>query len=303
MRATAMLSVALAGVLALGACSSATPANQNGSSNSPSPKAVNEQARALLPADVTQRGTLRMTGDFQYRPFDYMEGNERRGFDFELGNMVAESLGLKPQWETTSSFGAIIPSIQNSRFDAALASINVTPARLQAISFVTYLRTHDVLVVAKGNPGHLDASDLCGAHLSVETGSSQVQLLAAYSDDCVQHGKKAITRDEYGTADAMYLSVQSGRSSGISVASPVAPLMVAQSKGALEEAGDVTVFDTGKLMRSANLGVAIAKGDGALGKAVAAAIKALQSDGSFDALLKKFNLTPDAKVPAEFVTN
>lgn len=300
-RSVACLALAALTGLGLAGCGSPDDEADAAAGTAPVAAEVNQEARALLPAELVDRGTLRMTADFQYAPFTFLEDGEYAGMDYELGNRIAAELGLEPEWSTESSFGAIVPSVQNGRVDAALESININPERLQAVSFVSYISTFDTLVVPAGNPGDVDPANLCGSTLSMATGGATNPLLEEYSQECVAQGEEPIELQEYGTTDAMVLAVQNGRAQGMSIGSAVALVRVEQSGGALESEGPVTVLGSGDLMRSANAGVVIGKQSTGLGEAIQTVIADLQADGSFLELLQEYGFDETAVVPAEFV--
>lgn len=262
---------------------------------------VNEDARALVPDDIIDSGVLTMTADFAYPPFTYMEDGEMAGSDYELGNYIAEALGLTPEWTTESSFAAIVPSVQNGRVDAALESMNITEERLEAVSFVGYITTYDALLVNAGNPAGLDNANLCGSTLAVATGGASNPLLEAYSETCVDAGLEEITLVEFGTTDDMFLALQSNRVEGISTGSAPAAVRVEGSNGALELVGPVTLLDSDELMRSAVAGVVISKDRPELGQAIEMVIAQMQDEGEFLELLLRHGFDEDAVVAAEFV--
>lgn len=272
-----------------------------GASTSATMPPVNEEARALLPDDLVDSGTLRMTADFAYAPFTYLdEDGEYTGSDYELGNRIAASLGLTPEW-TTQSFPTLVPSVQNGRVDAVLESININPERLKAVSFVGYINTFDVLLVPKGNPSKLDPANICGASMAIVTGGASNDLLEAYSEACVDDGKPAITFTEYGATDAQLLAVQSGRVDGTPLGSAAALVQEEASGGSVESLGPITLLDSEELLRSATAGVVISKDRPDLGVAIQMVLQDMQEDGSFLDLIESYGFDESALVPAEFV--
>lgn len=298
-RALGAAASASAAIFALAACGGTASSDTTGPSITPT-AAINAEAQTHLPDDIRQRGTLRLTADFLYPPFTFMEGGERAGMDYELGNEIARRLGLKAEWTTQSSFDAIVPSVQNGRFDAAMDSINANPERLEAVSFVTYVRTYSVLVTPKGNPDDLDPENLCGATLSVGTASADLPLEQAYSEECVRQGLDPITLNQFATTSDQMLSVTSGRSEGVAQGSAPAAFMIQRAGDTYESLGAIRQLD-GELMRSAEAGVAYAKSNTGLGQALRLVIAEMQADGSYDEIFAKWGLDDQSKVPAAVV--
>src|ERR1044071_8450693 len=58
--------------------------------------AVDEAARALLPDDIKQKGTLVVAMPLDFEPFNYLdEKNEQTGLDVDMIRAVGDKLGLK----------------------------------------------------------------------------------------------------------------------------------------------------------------------------------------------------------------
>lgn len=300
LRAATVTALAGAAFFGLVGCSAPAAPAATGAATSTSTADVNDEARALLPDDVRERGTLRLTADFMYPPFTFMDGEDRSGLDFELGNELAHRLGLEAEWTTQSSFDAIVPSVQNGRFDAAMDSINANPERLQAVSFVTYIRTYAVLVVPKGNPAGLDPENLCGSVMSVGSASADLPLEQQYSLDCVSAGQDPIEINQYTTTNDQMLSVQSGRSEGSAQGSAPAAYMIGQAGDTYESLGPIRQLN-GDLMRSAQAGIAFAKTNTALGEAMQVVMADMQSDGFYSTVVEKWGLDEDSQVPAAIV--
>src|ERR1700760_3675393 len=58
--------------------------------------AVDEAARALLPDDLKQKGTLTVAMPLDFEPFNYLdEKNEQVGLDVDMIKAIGDKLGLK----------------------------------------------------------------------------------------------------------------------------------------------------------------------------------------------------------------
>jgi len=58
--------------------------------------AVDAAARALLPDDIRQRGTLIVAMPLDFEPFNYLdEKNEQAGLDVDLIRALGDKLGVK----------------------------------------------------------------------------------------------------------------------------------------------------------------------------------------------------------------
>src|SRR2546426_9734473 len=122
-------SIAVAAVLAMvmGACAKSSPGaggtNASGSaSGSPAQKALT----TLTP------GTLLVGSCLNYKPFEYYEGGDLKGFDVEVVDAIASKLGLQVEWKK-ANFDTIFTALAADQFDAVAAASTITPERQQVI--------------------------------------------------------------------------------------------------------------------------------------------------------------------------
>ena len=72
--------------------------------------------------------------------------------------------------------------------------MNDTPDRRKQVDFVDYLKVGQSLMVKKGNPEHISSlASLAGKRVSVESGTTNRDFLAAQSTKLTKSGKKAIS--------------------------------------------------------------------------------------------------------------
>lgn len=99
-------------------------------------KAVSQLRPAAMPAfeRIKASKVLRigMTGD--YAPFTLARGEELAGADVQMGDALAKSLGVQPQFVSTS-WSTLMRDYQAGRFDVALGGISITPERAKVAAF------------------------------------------------------------------------------------------------------------------------------------------------------------------------
>lgn len=299
-RTTAFALAALV-VGSLAACST----GGSGPEQDPSSNAtVDEEARALLPDSIADRGSLRLTSAFDYAPFAFLDDEgERTGADYEMGTMIAERLGLEADWTSLKGFSTLIPAVQNGRADVAIESFGITDERLGVVSFVSYASAYDVLVAAAGNPAGIDPTNICGASMAMPTGVTEQVLLEEYSADCVASGQEPIELIFFQTSQEGYLAVQNGRADLTFTGVGGAKQLVEETQGMLEVlSGPFTKFDSDELLVETTIGMVINKSEegSALGAAIALALANMQADGSFDEILAEYGLE-GTSAPAELI--
>lgn len=129
---------------------------------------------------VKESGTVRVGIRFDNPPLSFIddEGNWV-GFDVDLANALVDELGLEIEQvrvdETTR-----ISFLQEDKIDMAVASMNHTRAREEAVDFsITYFWDNQSFLVRKGTYSHID--ELMGQKVAANAGSSAIPSWQAYS--------------------------------------------------------------------------------------------------------------------------
>ncbi|MFC7383987.1 ABC transporter substrate-binding protein [Sphaerisporangium rhizosphaerae] len=279
--AAVLVVTALAG--GCGRSSSGTSASQGAAT------AKGTTAEDLVPADLRERGVLRLATAEGYPPMEmYKKGTQQlTGVDPDLGAAIAEKLGLK--WTiTNAAFDGLIPGLQSDRWDLVLSSMSDTEERRAAVDFVDYFNAGGAVMVKKGNPeGVKDLADLCGRAVVLAKGSSNLAIGEKQNEKC---GKK-MTIMQSEDAPTGLLGIDSGRAVATIVDSPVAA-MYAGETGKYEVLPGQ--YDAGPW------GIAVDRRDTGLRDAVAGAMRELIADGGYKKVLDTYavaaNAVPEAMV-------
>ena len=90
------------------------------------------------PEDMVAKGkiTYCATIDNPPRAFADAEGNFQ-GFEIDLGEEIADRLGLKVEWEQMK-FDGLIPSVQGQVCDAIVQELFIKPTRVEVIDMVAF---------------------------------------------------------------------------------------------------------------------------------------------------------------------
>ncbi|RBP62964.1 amino acid ABC transporter substrate-binding protein (PAAT family) [Brevibacterium sanguinis] len=157
---------------------------------------VDEEAVALLPDEVKERGTLRSALDLHYPPTSFKNAgsNEALGFNPDFTRLLGARLGLDVEFSNVT-FDTIITGIEAGRYDISAHNFTATPERLEAVDMVSYWNSGSSLVVLAGNPENLDANDLslCGKTVAVHKGSTQADKhLPDINDKCEEAGEPPV---------------------------------------------------------------------------------------------------------------
>lgn len=121
-------------------------------------------------AAARQRGALRVAVDFGYYPFSGMQNDQPIGYDVDLARAVAQKLGLKTEF-VSSSLDSIYDDLARGKADMAASALPYAPEQGWRAAFSDfYFNAGLVLVVPQDSP--IQSLDQLGGHaLGVPLGS------------------------------------------------------------------------------------------------------------------------------------
>ncbi|SOE69790.1 amino acid ABC transporter substrate-binding protein, PAAT family [Burkholderia sp. OK233] len=210
------------------------------------------------------------------------------GFTPELLSAAAQVLNLKVRL-TQASFDSLIPGLSANRFDVLL-SLADFKSRQNVVTFVDYLNMGETVVASPGSKVVLKSlEDMCGLQVAVPRGSGTIPESARISDKCVKEGKRPLVLATYPDSNMTLLSLTTGASEVAWVDSPSGYYNANKFPSKYK-----IVYFTYKAPYGIGFG-SDEKGK-QLATSVQQALVKLQKDGVYDALLKKWGLSPkDAK--------
>src|SRR5947209_4536262 len=274
----ALTLLALAGC---GSSKSSTTASTAATAPAGTP-AVNAAIAAQVPAAIKSKGTLDVGTEAQYAPNEFVatDGHTIIGMDPDLVKAIAAVMGLKARL-INSTFEAIIPGLAAGRYDVGASSFTDTKEREKTVDFVTYLSVGQAfLSKANGGPQVNTLSELCGHKVSVEKGTIEVEEAEKQNKKCKSEGKSAIKLLVFPGQNDANLALASGRSEIDYADSPIIAYQVRKL--------GVSVRSS-PTFGAAPYGLALPKGNG-MAKPTLEALKVLMADGTYHAILKKWEL-------------
>ncbi|ROS73387.1 ABC transporter substrate-binding protein [Cellulomonas sp. PhB143] len=295
-----LVALAAAATLALSGCTDASQTGAtSGSDDSSSPAPTfdlssiqkDDAAAKLLPADVAASGKLTVGTDTTYAPAEFIDpdGKTPVGYDIDLIDAVAAVLGLDAEPQT-AEFPSIIPGL-GSKYDVGISSFTITPERLESANMVSYFSAGEAYAVPKGNPEKLTVDDICGMTVTVQNGTIQDDEVDDISTKCESDGKDPLKVLNYDSQADATTNVVGGKADVMFADSPIVQYAVTQTDGQLEQLGDT--------FSSAPQGIAVAKDDEDLAKAIQAALQVLMDDGDMTKILDVWGASDGALDTAE----
>jgi polar amino acid transport system substrate-binding protein len=250
--------------------------------------AVDEALAAKVPDAIKSDGKLLVGTDATYAPNEFLDtdGKTVVGFDVDLFNAVAAKLGLQTQWQP-SKFADIIPGVQSAKYEAGVSSFTINDERKQQANMISYFNAGTQWGAKKGNPTGIQPDNACGKKVAVQTATVQeTEDLPQRDKDCKSAGKPAITIDSYQDQGQATAAVVSGKDDAMLADSPVLAYAVKQTNGQLELLGDI--YD------AAPYGYVVDKDQTEFAQAIADAVKALITDGTYKTILEKWGVQAGA---------
>ncbi len=283
---TAVLAVTLA--FSVAGCGGGSGTNQ-----ATAPKANNNKDNVLaakLPESVRTAGVVKVGSDVAYAPVEFYDTDGRTviGIDPDLGKALGDKLGVKFQF-TNATFDGLIPAVQSKRFDIVMSAMSDTKERQAKLDFIDYFNAGTSIVVKKGNPENINGlGDLCGKTIALQRGTTQEDVAKAQQAKCSAAGKgpiKVLTFDK--DTDAL-LQIKGGRAVADMNDFPVAAYNAKTAGGG----NDFEVV--GEQIEAGPYGIGVRKEDTQLRDAIQAALKAIIADGTYDAVLAKWQVSQGA---------
>jgi len=241
---------------------------------------VTAHAQTMVP------GVLKVGLEPTYPPFESYEGDKIVGFDPDLTALLTREMKLKPSLIDTKFVG-LIPGLATGQHDAVISGLYITPERLTQADAIPYASSGALIMVAKDSKVQPKTEkDLCGLKVGLQAGTSWVKLLNTLSDEhCKPLGKGTITVMEFPTAPEVSQAMMSRNVDAQLEIAGAAKMIVERTKGRV-------AISSPDLVYPQTLGIYVKKGNTALKQSFETAMAAIQKTGEYDALIKKYELTP-----------
>jgi polar amino acid transport system substrate-binding protein len=281
----ALMCSAVLALAALAGCGSSKKSTTSSTTAATPTVSADPAIAAQVPAKIKAKGTLIVASEAEYAPNEFIapDGHTVIGMDPDMVKAIAAVLGLKVK-VVNSTFEAIIPGLAAGRYDIGASSFTDTREREKTVDFVTYISVGEsFLTKANGGPKVNALAELCGHTVSVEKGTTELEDAEKQNKQCKATGKPIKLLIFPGQNEAN-LALSSGRAE-IDFAD--SPIIAYQVRKLGVQVRSSPAFGT------APEGLALPKNNG-MAQPVVAALKKLMANGTYTAILKKWELQPAA---------
>ena len=254
----------------------------------------NAASAKLVPA-AYKHMTLQVATDATYPPDEMMSGSKMIGFNVDLINAFAKTLGVKVV-ESNVTFDNIIVGIASGKYQIGNSSFTDNKDREKKVNFVDYFQAGEgVYAKSTSKVSFTGLKSFCGMKVAVETGTIEQTDAQTTAKTCPS-GKK-LTILSFSTQTEANVAVSSGQATVGFLDSQIAGYVVAQSKGTFKLVGSA--------VNVAPYGIATAKT--AAGEQMALAIRAalttLVANGTYMAILQKWGVSAGALPVSNIILN
>jgi lysine-arginine-ornithine-binding protein len=234
---------------------------------------------ALAAAPAASQDTLRIGTEAAYAPFAFvLPSGELSGFDIDVAKALCAEMGTECEI-INQSFDGLIPALNAQKIDAIIASMFITPERLEAIDFAgPYYSVPAIFIAPKDSGTEVTPEGLDGKFVGVQRGTTMANYVeSTFPDARVQM---------YDTLEAANLDLASGRVDLVFADSAVVNEFLSSPDGAgFEQVGE-PVYDAEILGSGAGIG--LRKGDTELKERFDAALAAIIASGEYKAINDKY---------------
>ncbi len=201
------------------------------------------------------------------------------GFDIDIANALCAEMGETCEMQKTDWDG-IIPALLEKKCDAIIASMSITPERMEVIDFTKkYYQTPAVLAAAEDADFEGTAEGLAGKVIGVQRGTIHETYATQYFPDAEIRG--------YGSQDEAYLDLIAGRLDAVMADSvAISEGLLATEDGAGYAFLGGTHYDPA--IHGEGAGIGVRKEDTELRDQLTAAIEAIRADGTYDEISSKY---------------
>jgi polar amino acid transport system substrate-binding protein len=234
------------------------------------------------PAKLVSAGALTVGSDASYPPQEYIDASGKAvGMDIDIMEEIASRLGLTLK-VVNFKFDDLISAVNAGQFDTVVSAMTITDDRKKAVDFVPYFDAGQAVLVAKGNPkGIKTLDDLSGKTAAAQQGTTEEATLKDLNTKFAAAGKPAVTVLTYPSDTDAVDQLRIGRADATLHDSPVAAYYAK-----LNANFEVAIAS----FAAAPEGIATAKNNKPMFDAINAAITAMKSDGSLDAIKAKWGV-------------
>ena len=223
-----------------------------------------------------EKKVLTMATNAEFKPFEYLEGEEIVGADIDMAKAIAEYLGYELEI-TNIDFDAALTGAATGKYDIAVAGITATDERRKNMNFSNdYFKASQSIIVAADSKIK-GKDDLTGKIIACQEGTTGEQYL-------LDNNYKI---QSFKTAPEAVSALKAGKADAVIVDNAVAKALSAEQNGA------TVVLD--EALTEEAYAIALKLGNDELTEEINKALEAIKADGTLAKIFEKYDLAFDAE--------
>lgn len=271
MKKTALLTAAVLsiGIMLSGCGSSAGSTSSTADTTSSTPTSSTVDTDSMASAADGDNTLVMVTNAF-FEPYEFYDGDDIVGIDVEVGEAIADKLGMDYKVFDTE-FDAIIANVQSGKADMGMAGMTVTEDRKKNVNFTqSYATGIQVVIVPEGSE-IATIDDLDGKQIGTQRGTTGwLYCTDDYGDDSVT---------AYNTGSDAIMALLAGKIDCVVIDNEPAKAFVEANEG-------LVILDTEYAVEE--YAICIAKDNDELLEKVDGALKELIEDGTVQSIVDKY---------------
>jgi polar amino acid transport system substrate-binding protein len=240
----------------------------------------------LLPEQIRKSGVLTLATDAHYPPCESLADDNATaiGFEPDIWNALGARLGVRMQVISTA-FGGLIPGVQSGRYAMAMECLSDSAARETQVLFIDYAyATSQIYALASNASLTSDPLSICGLKTAAQVATDSVDSLAMLSAHCLKQGRKPLAIAQFPDAPSMFTAMISGRVDFVLNDTVAAEAMREEFPVPLKTYQNA-------LLPRLYTGMIVLPNARQLAQALLAGLRAIQQDGTYDAVMAKWKLS------------
>ena len=164
-RTLALIALAVTMLMTLAACGGGGENNGEGGGEE------NTSGGGSTTGGASGGETITVASDIAYRPFEFSENGEAKGFDIDLMNEIGERAGFGVKYQNVA-FDGIIGGLGSNLYDASISSMTITPEREEQIDFSDPYFNADQSLLVTADSDIQAVEDIGDATVGVQIGTT-----------------------------------------------------------------------------------------------------------------------------------
>ena len=175
---TKLTALTLTAALALTACGGSTATAPAADSAAGS---TAEAASGDLLSEIQAKGTITVAMEGTWAPWTYHDENDNLvGYDVEVGTLIAEKLGVEPEF-VEGEWDGLLAGLDAGRYDIMVNGVDITEERAEKYDFSEPYAYNRTAVITKGDNDTIHTlEDLNGKKTANTISSTYAQLAEQY---------------------------------------------------------------------------------------------------------------------------